>query len=223
MAVTVKSLIRGKPIYFYVDRPNDLIQKEHVAGRFYEQEELDIFESHYKGGSYIDVGSNVGNHIIFAAKFLGIKKIYSFEANPAALPALYENIILNKLSAIVIREYLGKVVSSSSEGQYEMNWQEGNLGAARPVRKAGGICSVVGDVALSGVDVGYIKIDVEGNEIDVLNGLRKTIERCKPRMFIEVDDSNNKTFMELIFSMGYVIDYEYRRYQVNTNYFISPK
>jgi len=35
-------------------------------------------------------------------------------------------------------------------------------------------------------DVGFIKIDVEGLEIEVLEGARATIERCRPNLLIEV-------------------------------------
>jgi FkbM family methyltransferase len=35
-------------------------------------------------------------------------------------------------------------------------------------------------------DVGFIKIDVEGHEIEVLEGARETIARCRPNFLIEV-------------------------------------
>lgn len=38
-------------------------------------------------------------------------------------------------------------------------------------------------------DVGFIKIDVEGHEEAVLEGMRKTIARCQPRMQVEAEES----------------------------------
>lgn len=38
--------------------------------------------------------------------------------------------------------------------------------------------------------VGFLKIDVEGHEISVLNGAQKTIERNRPKLVIEVDKSH---------------------------------
>lgn len=42
--------------------------------------------------------------------------------------------------------------------------------------------------------VGFIKIDVQGAEMQVLQGAAGTIERCRPVLFIEVDDSALKSF-----------------------------
>ena len=39
-----------------------------------------------------------------------------------------------------------------------------------------------------GGEVGFIKIDVEGHEQDVLDGAIETIRRCRPRMLVEVDE-----------------------------------
>jgi FkbM family methyltransferase len=38
-------------------------------------------------------------------------------------------------------------------------------------------------------DVGFIKIDVEGHEEAVLEGARKTIIRCRPRLLVELEES----------------------------------
>jgi FkbM family methyltransferase len=35
-------------------------------------------------------------------------------------------------------------------------------------------------------DIGFIKIDVEGHELEVLSGLLETIERCLPNLVIEI-------------------------------------
>jgi Met-10+ like-protein len=53
-------------------------------GVFYEREELEIIATHFKGGTFVDIGANVGNHSIFAAKFLGASKVIAFEPNPTA-------------------------------------------------------------------------------------------------------------------------------------------
>jgi len=38
-------------------------------------------------------------------------------------------------------------------------------------------------------DVGFVKIDVEGHEEAVLEGMRRTIQRCQPRMQVEAEES----------------------------------
>ena len=55
---------------------------------------------------------------------------------------------------------------------------------------------VPGDALLSGHRIDFLKIDVEGMEIDVLEGLKRTITEQRPRIFIEVDNSNVGKFFE---------------------------
>ena len=55
--------------------------------------------------------------------------------------------------------------------------------------------------------IGFIKIDVEGHELEVLNGGAETINRFKPLILIEIESRHHKFPIERIFSrikgMGY--------------------
>ena len=55
----------GIPLFWFVQNPNDLIQKEHLHGQFYEREELEVIKSIYRGGVFVDIGANVSNHAVF--------------------------------------------------------------------------------------------------------------------------------------------------------------
>ncbi len=53
-------------------------------------------------------------------------------------------------------------------------------------------------------NVSFIKIDVEGHEIEVLKGARATLERNKPVMVIEVYGRSDKDDrLDFIRSLGY--------------------
>lgn len=60
-------------------------------------------------------------------------------------------------------------------------------------------------------DVGFIKIDVEGAEVEVIKGARETIERCKPVVIIEenwcaIRQGHRKTeARELLLEMGMTV------------------
>ena len=64
------------------------------------------------------------------------------------------------------------------------------------------------------VDVGFMKIDVEGNELDVLFGANDTIEEYKPTCMVEVYDKFNKypvkTTFQFFFNKGYRCFYNHR-------------
>jgi hypothetical protein len=52
-------------------------------------------------------------------------------------------------------------------------------------------------------DVSYIKIDVEGHELDVLEGGRKTMARCRPVVLAEVKESNLSAVADYFSRLGY--------------------
>jgi len=49
----------------------------------------------------------------------------------------------------------------------------------------------------------FIKIDVEGAELAVLQGAEKLIEESRPTIVIEVGSSTSKDVIELLLSKGY--------------------
>ncbi len=67
---------------------------------------------------------------------------------------------------------------------------------------------------IHGYKCGFIKIDTEGTELDVLEGGEKVIERDKPNLMIEVYDKFNKypveTTFEFCFKHGYECFYNHR-------------
>ena len=64
------------------------------------------------------------------------------------------------------------------------------------------------------VAVGFMKIDVEGNELDVLFGANDTIEEYKPTCMVEVYDKFNKypvkTTFQFFFNKGYRCFFNHR-------------
>ena len=70
--------------------------------------------------------------------------------------------------------------------------------------------------------VDFIKMDVEGMEMRVLDGLTKTVAKWRPLIFIEVENGNVDAFREWLRSTDYVTARTYRRYQANENYMVVP-
>ncbi len=78
-----------------------------------------------------------------------------------------------------------------------------------------------GDEALKGRKVDFIKMDVEGLEISVLNGLDETIKKHSPTMLIEVDDARRTQFDAWCMKAGYEIIAAHRRYRWNENFLVA--
>lgn len=171
----------------------------HFGG--YEQKRINHFRNFVKGdGVLLDIGANVGNHsIALSDRF---KDIYSFEPNPLIFERLVKNLELNGLDNIhAVNSGLGNRQGSLKfyqPGPGEPNKGLGTFekGEASPKSIEMELPVQIGDdfveQNLPGERVAAIKIDVQGFEPYVMNGLRKTIERHKPVIWFEVSDSTRR-------------------------------
>ncbi len=205
-----------------VTNERDIIQKEHALGRFYEREELALIAQHFTGGSYVDIGANVGNHAVYIGALLGAERMHLFEPNPQAFRMLEVNIALNNLTAISSLNLLGL---SDAAGSSAMVHMTNNLGAARLDSGEGegdNVTLVRGDDVLEGEAVDFIKIDVEGHELEVLSGLEGVLRDQRPKLFVEVEDCNCEAVSALMTDDGYREAETMQRYPGRSNYLYVP-
>lgn len=215
----VRAIVHHEPVFFSISNPNDIIQKCHLGGAFYEPEELAIIGKHFPvGGRMCDIGANVGNHSLYAAKFLHADRCTVFEPNPPAVELLESNIFLNGLSDKFERKFLGLGLSSEPAKDGAIRTPANNLGGARLRGEGGGIEIETLDNLVADQSFDLIKIDVEGMEIAVLEGARGIIEAQKPALFVEVDQKNDEDFQIWLGETGYTVAQTFKRYPTNTNY-----
>lgn len=156
------------------------------TGTFYEIDLLAYMETlDLPEGVVVDVGANIGNHAIFMASFLG--PVVAFEPYPRILPLLRENLSVNNVDVKLFEVGLGSEPSRGS-----LVAEAGNIGAAHVVEGD--------DVAIEtldghNLDVALMKVDVEGMELQVLQGAVETLKRCRPHLFLE--RGTRKHFREL--------------------------
>ena len=129
----------------------------------------------------IDIGAAVGMYTTFWAQKAA--RVHSFEAVPAVYKQLekvkerFENVITYQLA-------VGKEVGSTTfyvDDKRLSNSGFTDLVGGQPIE-----VQVTTIDAQDLTDVGFIKVDVEGHELAVLNGGRKTIERYRPVCMVEV-------------------------------------
>ncbi|RCW83350.1 FkbM family methyltransferase [Paracoccus lutimaris] len=214
-------------VMFAVVNDHDVVQRAHSKSNFYERDDLDVIARYFpRDGVFADIGANVGNHSVFAGMIMGASKIIPFEPNPIAQEIFVANMILNRMIDRVDFSFFTYGLSDKMDEGLAMRWNPNNLGGGRIVRSDSAVGNVVvirGDDAFKDLHVDFLKIDVEGLELEVLDGLRETITRLRPTIFIEIDNRNADAFLKWVEANGYRIAERIRHYAVNENFLIIPQ
>ena len=162
----------------------DYIQKKLATERVpYELEMLEDLRARVPtGGLVLDVGANIGNHTLFLS-MVAACRVEAFEPNPELCDALRRSIAINGLSDQVhLHETgLGRTVGHARFGVSS----PANLGGQHLELGEGELRIGVLDHFVFDGPVQAIKIDVEGMEIDVLEGARELLKRDRPLLYVE--------------------------------------
>jgi hypothetical protein len=71
-------------------------------------------------------------------------------------------------------------------------------------------------------NVDFLKIDVEGMEVEVLKSACATISRLSPDIFIEFSDDKKHVLDDFCDKYGYRIEFAFNRYPGLSSYFLLP-
>lgn len=156
------------------------------------------------GGVLLDVGAHVGHYTLRAAA--AGHRVIAVEANPETAGRLLANAVLNSLDGKV------RVIPHPAwDEDLPMGYHDGGRvrngsGQARP-DPAGWLFSVVLDDVLGPYPIDVVKIDTEGAELHVLRGLRATLRRCRPLLWIEdhywLGEYSSSELAGLLAELGY--------------------
>ena len=167
--------------------------------------------------TFLDIGVNIGTHSIVYSKLF--KTVLAFEADIYNYNQSKENLMINN----IVNVNLFNNALGSSEGFVKtVQHNKHSRGCIYTVSSdnKNDIQQITLD-SLNLNNIDFIKIDVEGNELDVIKGATKTIQRNKP--IIEFEYNNlAKTLCNVQYSdiekylknIGYVFDKK-----INCNYF----
>lgn len=156
----------------------------------YERGTLDVLGKLLRRGDhFVDVGANIGLMSIFAARIVGSGGVVSaFEPHPLTAEMLRENIVLNALSNIEVYP----TALGSTEGVCAIaDGPEGNRGASYTVpagSERGTHTAAVArmDEVLKNKRLPeVVKIDAEGDEPKVLEGMDGIFRKARPAIIAE--------------------------------------
>lgn len=199
--------IRNGKVTFYL--PNlDLINGEFIQNRiFLEQNYFEIFNlsqlrKYVKENAVIlDIGANLGNHTVFFAKECGAKKVYAFEPTRKTFQILEENIRINNLNSIVVAMNIA-LGEKDTKANVIVNTKDAGSNHVEENIDGNVIMNTLDGLSLSD-KIDFIKIDVEGFELEVLKGAKETIAKDHPDIFIEIFNKNYDKVHDLLTQMGY--------------------
>ena len=154
-----------------------------------------------KQGCVIDVGVNVGVYLVKLKVLRDDIEYIGFEPNAVCNYYTNELIRMNEfkkasvLPVALSNELSVKTLYASKLGDKTASLVVETTNEDASLEYSSDIVTVEGDVFIEmlGVkEIAVIKVDVEGAELFVLNGLVKTIEKFRPFFYIEVWANNKK-------------------------------
>lgn len=173
------------------------------------------------GNICLDCGANLGYHAITMAKMVGPRgKIIAFEPLRVIYQQLNGNVFLNDLrNVITINAALGNKQDIIQMDYVDVDNPNGvNIGAT----KVGGHGDTVELLPIDNViqnGVSFIKIDVQGSEVFLLEGANELIKNSRPVMFVEVENQwltcfgqTSEILLNKIMSLDYIL------VRINTEY-----
>ena len=208
---------------------HDTISRKIMLDGVFEKNELLALKKHLSDENItcdtcLDIGANIGNHSLFFADLFS--KVISFEPNERPFKLLKFN------SSLVENIQAFNLGLSTKTMELPVKLRPLNSGSAK-------ICDNESpDTFFSVVslddffkekkerDISFIKIDVEGHELMVLQGAKLTLEKHKPIVALEMhfkkDIKNNLDILELLEKIGYSQAYILKnRLFGSSNYFFS--
>lgn len=210
--------VDGVTTHWAIFHPGDEIQSKQMRDGFYEIEELrELKRQIGTPGITLDIGANVGNHSVFFAQHMGAERVIPVEPFPPTVQQLLVNLALNHSPRFDLR-LVGKALGDGTSKMRFVPPSPFNSGMAKLVADPNGdIETIIGDKAFAGERIGFIKVDVEGMEVAVLSGLRETMQRCKPSVFVEATTETEPRVRAMMTDLGYQETFAKSMYADNVN------
>jgi|APSaa5957512535_1039671.scaffolds.fasta_scaffold15777_2 FkbM family methyltransferase len=172
-----------------------------INGVYGELDTKIIREEIHEGDIVVDVGANIGYYTLIFAQLVGKSgKVFAFEPEPKNFEILKKNIEINNYQNIIAEQ---KIVSDKS-GMMKLFIAEQGIVGHRIQQKTDSqkfieIESIILDDYLKNLNlsgkINFIKIDVEGAEVKVLEGSKIIIEKSDQlKIFTEFNREDIKKY-----------------------------
>ena len=209
--IHVDNVVRpeGKTTYGYAPRIGTSDPVSLLMSHSMENEVRDKWWNVQPGDVVLDIGAAYGSYT-FSALADGAHVVFAFEPDKGCIFDLLTGALINGVAGrcIVLPVLVGNQIGTTDY------WpdQHSSLhhGAGRRRRAIVTVDWFCEQHRLVKVD--WIKIDVEGMEVDVLKGAESTLKRCSPKLFIEnhvaIIPNVIEDIRKILLPLGYVEENE---------------
>jgi FkbM family methyltransferase len=161
------------------------------------------------GDTVYDIGANIGYVSLSLAKRVGpAGKVIAFEPVPRNIEAFRQNIEINGLTNVQLLEVAASTLAGEAVIRIAENpataslvWHRNDPSATEFHIKTVSIDELVEAGELSYPK--FVKIDVEGAEGAVLQGMRRTLAAARPVLFVECSEAGREISWSLLRDLRY--------------------
>jgi FkbM family methyltransferase len=156
----------------------------------WESELIRAAIQHYRGGSFYDVGGSIGLYAVAVGRHCRATQgiVRTFEPFPANLERLRQNLTLNDLTEEHVKVHA--IALNNEPGTLRVALVADGLPGNAKVVHQGGVEVPVRTLDSVWIEngreeVGFIKIDTEGFDGQVLLGATLLLQQCRPNLLVE--------------------------------------
>ena len=206
---------------FYLTTDHYIGKALNLYGEFSEGE-VELFRRLIQPDwTVLDVGANMGAHTVALARLA--KFVHAFEPQEILYKILENNVKVNDLNNVaVIWAGVGRSMGRIKVPEVDYS-VPGNYGcvAMGTGTKSAPLFSVD---SLNLEACHFIKADVEGMELDVVNGALNTLDKFRPILYLENDrDEKSEALIARLFSLCYRVYWHFPPYYNSNNYLRNPQ
>jgi FkbM family methyltransferase len=155
----------------------------------WEANEASLFRAYtYPGATVVDVGAHVGYYTLLAARSVGWHgRVIALEPDPVNAALLRENVRRNGLRNVSVLE----AAAWHETTRLQLRRNAVNTGDNRVAltniadAETCEVSAIRLDEILGGIPVTLVKVDAQGSDHFALQGMRETLQRCWPVVFVE--------------------------------------
>jgi FkbM family methyltransferase len=171
--------------------------------------EQELFRQIVKPGYFvIEVGANIGAHTVLLSQLVGPDgAVFAFEPQRLVFQTLCANLALNQCENVYARQAaVGAKGGTILVPALDPRQPDTSFGSLSLIGANDGDTVPLLTLASLGLPCHFLKVDVEGMEVEVLTGGLRTIQESRPLLYLENDrKERSEELLSLVLGLGYAV------------------